>query len=114
MLLALATHSKQQHLGIASLSTLDEMCSMIPHTMIPTCGTGIQSQQYKACTSLGKYVVLLQIDALGWRVLVVQAHEHVSVEEVKLLTAFSGDGSSQSPHYSEQEQALQPHGDLLG
>jgi hypothetical protein len=44
--------------------------------------------------------------------LVINATDEGSEEDVKFLFAVSHDGTSHCPNQREQEQALQPQGDL--
>ena len=67
----------------------------------------IRSSQLKhetaaAAAHLGKF------DGLGLGVVVVEAGDELTEEDVELLPAVAGDGAAHRPHQREEEQALQP------
>ena len=55
-----------------------------------------------AATHLGEF------DGLGLGVVVVEARDELTEEDVELLPAVAGDGAAHRPHQREEEQALQP------
>lgn len=55
----------------------------------------------------------MEFDARRPRVVIILALDQRAVEHIKLLSTVPGDGPTEGPNHGEQEQTLQPHGDLL-
>lgn len=64
-------------------------------------------------TFLGKEAFVLEFDVSRPRVVIILALDQRAVEHIKLLSTVPGDGPAEGPNHGEQEQTLQPHGDLL-
>lgn len=78
-----------------------------------TVGSTGTDTQSSGLTSLWKHVVLGEFHALGSRVTGDRAHDKVSVERIKLLSAVAVDGSTQTPDHREEKQSLKPQRHLL-
>ena len=53
-----------------------------------------------------------EFDGLGFGIVIIQTTDEVAEECVKLLTAIPWDGATNGPYQAEQEQTLEPQGDL--